>query len=309
MKNKCLTVVPIFAFTALLFCFTACNKAPAENTAVRTLTDPMGNTVKISGPIERVFSAAPSNTEIIIALGEGNLLAAVDKYSVDVEGVDRNLPAIDFMYPDAEAIIALHPDLIIASEHNMVAGDDPFKLIRESGIAVAYMPSSGGIAEIYRDIAFIADLLGVSERGEEIIRDMQESIEGIAVTGSSITERKTVYFEISPSPYIVSFGSGTFLHEMLEIIGAENIFAGTTGWIAAGEEAIVAANPEVILTNSGSFDGGDPVAEILGRPGFRDIRAVRNRAVYRIDSNASSRPTHHIVKALLEMARAVYPEY
>jgi iron complex transport system substrate-binding protein len=171
------------------------------------------------------------------------------------------------------------------------------------------MPSSGGIAEIYRDIAFIADLLGVNERGEEIIRNMKGSIESVAVTGSSITEKKTVYFEISPSPYIVSFGSGTFLHEMLEIIGAENIFVGTTGWIAAGEEAIVAANPEVILTNSGSSDGGDPVAEILGRPGFRDIRAVRNRAVYGIDANTSSRPTHHIVKALLEMARAVYPEY
>jgi iron complex transport system substrate-binding protein len=275
----------------------------------------MGNTVKISGPIERVFSAAPSNTEIIIALGEGSRLAAVDKYSMDIEGIDRNIPAIDFLYPDAEAIIALHPDLIIASEHNMVAGDDPFKLIRESGIAVAYMPSSGGIEEIYRDIAFIADLLGVSERGDEIIRDMKESIASIAVTGSSITEKKTVYFEISPAPYIVSFGSGTFLHEMLEIIGAENIFAGTTGWIAAGEEAIVAANPDVILTNSvlpataGVPGGGDPVAEILGRPGFKDIRALQNRAVYRIDANASSRPTHHIVKALLEMARAVYPEY
>jgi iron complex transport system substrate-binding protein len=216
------------------------------------------------------------------------------------------------MYPDAEAIMALQPDLIIASEHNMVAGDDPFKLIRETGVAVAYMPSSGGIAEIYRDIAFIAELLGANEKGEEIIRDMKASIERIAVTGASITKKKTVYFEISPAPYIVSFGSGTFLHEMLEIIGAENIFAGTTGWIAAGEEAIASADPEVILTNSvvtGASGGGDPVAEILQRPGFGDIRAVRNRAVYRIDSNASARPTHHIVKALLEMARAVYPEY
>jgi iron complex transport system substrate-binding protein len=303
----------IFALTVLLFCFTACGKAPAEDPTAQTFTDPMGNTVKISGPVKRIISAAPANTEIIIALGAGSCLVAVDKYSGDVEGLDRNLPAIDFVYPDAEAIMALQPDLIIASEHNMIAGDDPFKLIREMGVAVAYMPSSGGIAEIYRDIAFIAELLDASEKGNEIIRDMKASIASVAVTGSSITEKKTVYFEISPAPYIVSFGSGTFLHEMLEIIGAENIFAGSTGWIAAGEEPIAAANPMVILTNSmlpaGAPGGEDPVAEILRRPGFGDIRAVRDRVVYRIDTNASARPTHHIVKALLEMARAVYPEY
>ncbi|MDR2661402.1 MAG: ABC transporter substrate-binding protein [Treponema sp.] len=305
---RLLSGVPALWLTLALY-LSACGPAAEGSLPVRTVTDPMGNTVQLSRPIERIISAAPSNTEIIVDLGAGDRLIAVDKYSVNIPGVNRSLPAIDFMYPDGEAIIALKPDLIIASEHNRVAGEDPFKLLRDMGIAVAYIPTGGGIEEIYRDIAFIADLLEVPGRGEELTAAMKEAVRGIARTGSGIKEKKTVYFEISPPPYLVSFGRGTFLHEMLEIIGAENIFAGTTGWIAPGAEAIAAANPDVILTNTVLPGGENPVDELLRRPGFGGIRAVRNKAVYRIDTDASSRPTHHIVRALQEMARSVYPEY
>ncbi|MDR1930967.1 MAG: ABC transporter substrate-binding protein, partial [Treponema sp.] len=282
---------------------------PLNRGAGRIITDPMGGELLLSSPPERIISSAPSNTEIIIDLGMGEKLTAVDKYSRDVPGLDRSLPMIDFLYPDAEGIIALEPDLIIASEHNMAAGEDPFRLIREAGIVVAYIPTTGGIAEIYRDIAFIAELLGVPEKGAALIGEMKAALERTAAVGAGIEKKKTVYFEISPAPNMVSFGRGTFLHEMLEIIGAENIFTGSTGWIAPGAEAIIAANPEVILTNS-DFLKGEDVGEVFSRrPGFGEIRAVRNGAIHRIDADSSSRPTHHITKALLEMARAVYPEY
>jgi iron complex transport system substrate-binding protein len=284
-----------------------------------SVTDPMGTELTLPAAIERIISSAPANTEIIVDLGLGEKLAAVDKYSLGVPGVNKALPSLDFVYPDAEAIIALKPDLIIASEHNRISGgDDPFALIREAGIAVVYIPSGGGIAGIYRDIAFIAGILGESERGEELARALKDALDGVAATASAIRNKKTVYFEISPAPNMVSFGSGTFLHEMIELIGAENIFADTTGWIAPGAEAIAAKNPFVILTNApggeappeaGASWENPVIAEILNRPGFARIRAVRDRAVYWIDPDASSRPSHHITKAVLQMAKAVYPEY
>ncbi|MDR2313579.1 MAG: ABC transporter substrate-binding protein [Spirochaetaceae bacterium] len=290
--------------------------AAAGSAELRHFTDPSGGVFTLAGIPERIISSAPSNTEIVIDLGLGKKLIAVDAYSAGLEGLADNLPLIDFAYPDAEAIIALRPDLILASEHNRIGENDPFRLIREAGIGVAYIPTSGGIAGIYRDIDFIAGLLGVRGRGERLSRSVRETIDRIGAIGSAIPERKTVYFEISPPPHIVSFGRGTFLHEMLELIGAENIFAETTGWIAPGAEAIVAADPQVILTNAVVPGGAgltgtlpDPVKEILARPGFGGVRAVRNRAVYRIDADSSSRPNHRIIRALHEMARAVYPEY
>ncbi|MDR2144587.1 MAG: ABC transporter substrate-binding protein [Treponema sp.] len=293
---------------ALVSVFAAggCSRQVALRTA-RTVTDPMGFTVTLPSSLERIISSAPSNTEIIIKLGMGEKIIAIDPYSPDVEGVNPDLPVIDFMYPDAEAIVALKPDLIVASEHNRVAGEDPFKLLKDMGIAVAYLPTSGGIAEIYRDITFIAELLGVPERGGQLSEDMKADIEAIAAVGRTIPKRKTVFFEISPFPAIVSFGKNTFLDEMISIIGAENIFADQSGWIAPGGEAIIERNPDVILSSAAGQT--DLAAEMASRPGFNRIRAVQNGAVYRIDPNSSSRPAPGIIKALREMARMVYPEY
>ena len=67
------------------------------------------------------------------------------------------------------------------------------------------------------------------------------------------------------------------------------------------------ADPDVILTNVNYIE--DPVGEILSRPGWEEVTAVRDGNVYYIDNMASSLPDHNVVKALAEMAAAVYPEY
>ena len=105
---------------------------------------------------------------------------------------------------------------------------------------------------------------------------------------------------------ITSFGSGVYLDELIAAIGADNALSGSTGWLSVGAETVVAADPDVILTNV--IYAGDPVPEILGRPGWEGMKAVRNRRVYYIDNDSSSQPCPRIVKALGEMARSVYPE-
>ncbi|MDR2181922.1 MAG: ABC transporter substrate-binding protein [Treponema sp.] len=296
------TLKTVLAFAALLFA--ACAKGETG----RLITDPMGGEARLFA-LDRIISTAPSNTEIIIGLGLGERLVAVDKYSAGVTGVDPNLPRIDFVYPDAEAIIALAPDLIIAAEHNRVTGgDDPFTLIREAGIAVVYLPTSEGIDGIYRGIAFIAGVLEADERGEAMIAAMRERIAAYRAAAEG-REKKRVYFEISPPPHIVSFGRGTFLDELIEITGAENIFSDTDGWIAPGEEAVASRNPQVILTNVPYPQSGSAflTEEFRGRPGFDAIDAVKAGRVFFIDTDASSRPSQHILAALEQIVRAVYP--
>ena len=118
--------------------------------------------------------------------------------------------------------------------------------------------------------------------------------------------QKSVYFEIGAAPYIYSFGTGVFLNEMIEIIGAENALADQAGWISVSEEVIISKNPDVILTNVNYIE--DPVQEIKSRSGWDAIKAVKEDRVYYIDNMASSLPNHNIVKALEEMIAAVYPE-
>lgn len=274
----------------------------------RTVTDREGTEVNIPKKIEKIISTAPSNTEVLMALGLGDKLVAIDKYSTDIEGVNTELPQIDFSNPDAETIIGLEPDIVIASGHNKTGStEDPFKVISEAGIPVVYIPSSDSIDGIYKDIEFIAEVVNEKSKGKEIIDDMKAQVDEIKAIGDTIADKKSVYFEISPAPYLSSFGKSTFLNEMIEIIGAENIFANEDGWISPTAEAIIDANPDVIITNAEYMD--NPTGEIKSRNAWENINAIKNNEVYLVDKNASSRPSQNVVKALKQMAEAVYPEH
>lgn len=274
----------------------------------RMVTDREGREVNIPTKIEKIISTAPSNTEVLMALGLGDKLVAIDKYSTDIEGINTELPQIDFSNPDAETIIGLEPDIVIASGHNKTGSvEDPFKAISESGIPVVYIPSSDSIDGIYKDIEFIADVVNERSKGKEIVDDMKAQVEEIKAIGDTITDKKSVYFEISPAPYLSSFGKSTFLNEMIEIIGAKNIFENEEGWISPTAEAIIDANPDVIITNAGYME--NPTEEIKSRDAWENINAIKNNEVYLVDQNASSRPSQNVIKALEQMAKAVYPEH
>ena len=274
----------------------------------RMVTDREGTEVNIPTKIEKIISTAPSNTEVLMALGLGDKLVAIDKYSTDIEGINTELPQIDFLNPDAETIIGLEPDIVIASGHNKTGSvEDPFKAISEAGIPVVYIPSSDSIDGIYKDIEFIADVVNERSRGKEIVDDMKAQVEEIKAIGDTITDKKSVYFEISPAPYLSSFGKSTFLNEMIEIIGAKNIFENEEGWISPTAEAIIDANPDVIITNAGYME--NPTEEIKSRDAWENINAIKNNEVYLVDQNASSRPSQNVIKALEQMAKAVYPEH
>jgi iron complex transport system substrate-binding protein len=302
-----------FFTTAFLAAALLAGAGCARNTEKNTVTDRSGETVILPKQINTIVSTAPSNSEIIVGLGLGSKIIAADEYSAKVDGVNKGITLIDFSYPDAEAIISLAPDIIIAAEHNRtVSGDDPFKLVGETGIAVVYIPTSDSVEGIYGDIRFVAEILGVKERGEALVADMKAEIDAIARRGEGITEKKSVYIELSPPPYLVSLGQGTYLHEMLEVTGAVNIFADQRGWFSPSAEAIIDRNPDVIITFMDAPDGAASVdaftEELKSRPGFEHISAVRNKRVYRIDADSASRPSQNIVLALKQIAHAVYPE-
>jgi iron complex transport system substrate-binding protein len=286
---------------AALLMAAACTKS-----ADRELLDRTGRKVTV-GAVNRIISTAPSNTEIIVDLGMADKLVAVDRWSVDVAGLPGGLPTLDFFYPDAEVIVGLEPDLILANGHNATGtGEDPFRLLREMGVPVAYISMSKSINDIYEDIAFVADLLQSPEKGRALLDSMQAQVDEIARAAQALEQRKSVYFEISPAPEIFTFGKDSYLNDMISVIGAENIF-GNDNWIVSpGAEAIIDRNPDVILTNVNYID--DPIGELKSRPGFEHINAVINNRIYQIDTNSSVRPSSRIILALHQMARAVYPE-
>lgn len=298
MKKR---IISIILCMVLIFAV-GCSSTETE----KTVTDREGNEVTIPTKIERIVSTAPSNTEVLVDLGVADKLVCVDNYSEGIEGLNKDVEKMDFSAPDAEAIIGLEPDIIIASGYNKSgSGDDPFKAVSDAGISVVYIPSSNSINGIYKDIEFLASIVNAEDEGQKIISNMKKEISEIAEKGKTIKDKKTVYFEIGPAPTLYSIGKDTFVNEMISLIGAENIFKDEESWISPTEESVLDANPDVILTNVNYVD--DPVSEIIGRKGWDSITAIKNKDVYFIDANSSSRPTPNIIKALKEMAKAIYP--
>lgn len=279
---------------------------PVTSQGTLVLTDPAGNEIEIPEEISSIMTLGPSNTEIAIELGLKDKIIASDTQTQLMGLLADDLPYIDLMAPDIEQIIALKPDIILATGMMMVEGNDPFKPVRDLGIPVAYIPSSNSIDQIYNDIIFISKALKEENKGQDMVDTMKEKIAAIKAVGDTITDKKSVYFEIGAAPYMYSFGKGVFLHEMIEIVGATNALGDQESWISLSEEAVLAANPDVIITNVNYID--NPVDEIKSRLGWESVKAIQNDQVFYVDNFKTSLPDHNIVIALEEIAKAVYPD-
>lgn len=286
--------------------------APAPSSSVsapaagKPATDPSGAEVNIPDEIGSVVVLAPSIAETLVALGCGDLIVGYDAQSVGLAGLPADVPTFDMMQPDMEQLAALKPDVLFVSNMTLYDQTNPYQQLIDLGVCVLCVPTADSIAAIQEDIAFIAAAMGKTAEGDALIVEMQAELDRIAAIGATVTEKKSVYFEIGAAPNLYSFGTGVFLNEMIELIGAENILADQQGWLAVEAETAVAADPDVILTNVNYID--EPVAEILGRGGWEGMRAVQDQQVFYIDNMASSLSNHNIVKALDQMAKAVYPD-
>ncbi len=284
--------------------FTMIGCSSGEDT--RTITDRADIEVNIPNEINRIIVTAPSNTEMLVGLGLGDKIIAVDNFS-PTESLRDDIVTLDFKNTDGETMIGLEPDIIVASSHNATGASDPYQMLRDAGIPVVYVVSSQNIEDIYKDIEFLSLLFGVEDTGAKMVEDLQKEVNNIQDIVSNIEEKKTVYFEVSPSPSIFTTGNNTFQNDLIEKAGGINVFDDEESWFAPSEESILIKNPDVIITNADYLE--DPITDIINRDGWNEIDAVKNGEVHLINVNESSRPSQNFIKALKEMAKSIYPEY
>ncbi len=278
----------------------------SADSSTNTIEDREGNMVEIPSSINTIVSAAPSITEILSGLGLANKVIAADVYSADVEGIDPAICTLDFYNLNIEELAALEPDLVIINGISMTGADDPYASLKDAGVNVIYIPTSSSIEAVKMDIEFLSKYTGTASEGAKLIADIDTAVNDVSAKAAEISDKRSVYFEIGAAPYLYTCGSGTFIDEILNLIGAENIYGSEEGWISNSEESVIAADPDVILTNV-AYDGYD-FNEIKTRAGWESISAVKNGRVYYVDSNATARASQNIVKGIYEVARAVYPE-
>ena len=284
---------------------------PEGSTELRDLStvDPSGAAVSIPENVNSIVVLAPALAETVAALGLGGKVVGYDLNSVGLAGLPGDVPVFDTVDPDVEGLVALAPDVLLVSSLSLYDREAPYQPLIDAGVCVICVPTSESIEDVKYDIRFLAAALDAEEEGETLLNELDAQLDELAVIAAAIPaqERRSVYFEISPAPYLYSTGSGTYLDDMIRWIGGENILAEHTGWLNVEGESIVAADPDVIFTNVNYI--GDPVGEILGRDGWAGVTAVANGDVYYIDNMASALPNQNIVIAMRRMAETLYPDY
>ena len=275
------------------------------------MKDRSGNEITVPDEVNKIISMAPSTTRFLIDLGLADKIIAIDTNSAAyIDSLSSSVKQFDMMAPDNEALVAMEPDIIFTSGMSNVGGDDAFQPARDAGICVADIPSSTSFDDIAKDLEFIAAAVHAEEKAAPIIKDFQDKIAEIKKIGDGISEKKTILFEISlPSadyPSIYTFGTGTYLDEMITTIGAKNVAGDQQSWISVSEEDAIAMNPDVIITNVNYVN--DPEGAILIAEGWEEVTAIKNQAVYYIDADSSNQPNNHVVDAMIQMAKYVYPD-
>lgn len=280
VKNFLAFVIFIFSFSIFVSCGRNIDTGISENKEIR------------------IVSLAPSNTEILVGLDLGDNIIGIDQYSEGIKGVSENIQVFEIGVPNIEAVLKLNPTHLLLSGYT--SDLSKYVELENIGVKVINIDTPTSIQGIYDSIELIGKSFNSVSKSKEMIESIKSSIEDII--GNNNSEKVSVYFEISQAPYLYSFGRSTYLNEIIELSGGENIFGNLEGWISPSEESIIKANPQIIFTNV-NVEGN--IDEIKNRHGWENIDAVKNNRIYYIDKDMSSRASQFFIGALKDITRYI----
>jgi len=296
----------VFVFTALTGCArNAATQArsPKGSSFPATLRDDDGVSVTIKAPPRRIVTFAPSNTEIVFALGLGARLVGVSGKFDNYPPAARSIPSVGGsgqfgVDPNVERVVALHPDLMLA----ISGGDEWKKRLRDLGITV-FTINATDFADLLHDIRTVGEITGTTPAATALTSRMAAQAQSIAAKAS--TESPVKCFFEAFYPPLTTVGPRTFIFDLLKRAGCDPVSAAAkSDYPEWSVDQLAAQSPAIYLVAS---ESGVSPAQVERRPAFGAIAAVRQRHVYLIESDLISRPGPRVVLGLLALARILHP--
>src|SRR5215211_2492304 len=302
--EKMLRKILIFTLLISVFLISCSSLAPA--TGNLTFTDGLGREVKLNGPAQRVISMAPSNTEILYAIGAGEQVVGRDALS-DFPEEAKSATDIGSTFDalNTELIVSLKPDLVIAAEINT---PEQVKQLEDLGLTVYYLKNPLTLEEMYGNLEIVAQLTGHQEEVATLIESLKARVAVVDEKIAPISSRPNVFYELDATdpakPYTA--GKGTFITQLIDRAGGYNIAADLDGYPQLSLEQVVAADPAFIILGDARY--GLSAVTIAQRPGWENLAAVKNGQVVPFNDDLVSRPGPRLVDALEELAKVLRPE-
>jgi iron complex transport system substrate-binding protein len=255
---------------------------------------------------QRIVSVAPGITEILFALGAGDRVVGVSDYCNYPEAAKSKRKVGGYMTPSLEAILALRPDQVFMINQR----PDVAQKLRQSRIDVVELDVDS-LSGIYNSIQTIAGKIGAPARGQSLIQSIQKQLHDSATAANS-HKKPRVLFIVGHSPGtlsdLIAVGRGSYLNELMQLAGAENIFAGAPApYPKVNMEEIIRRNPDVIIdmgnnemvTNSQK----EAVKQLWNKYPF--LRAVQRQTVFPVSEDYFVTASPRVVQAVRHIRRMI----
>ncbi len=271
------------------------------------LTDGLSRTIELAAPAQRIVSIAPSNTEILFALGAGKQVVGREELS-DYPPEAKDVTSIGSVFQkiNTEAIVALKPDLVLAAEIN---SPEQVKALEDLKLNVFYLSNPKTFDDLYKNLETVGQLTGRSAEAAKLNESLKARYDAVLQKVSQAKDTPTVFYEIDATdptkPY--TSGPGTFIDLVITLASGKNVGGALKDAFAQiSSEELVKQNPDIIVLGDALY--GVTPESLAQRPGWNTLSAVKNKMVFTFDDNLMSRPGPRLVDGLEQMAKLIHPE-
>jgi iron complex transport system substrate-binding protein len=259
--------------------------------------DCRGKTIKIAREPKRIISIAPSNTEILFALGLEKQVVGVTKFC-NYPAAAKKKTQIGDLRTSVEKVISLKADLVLA--HGFLNDDAVRSLEKHKVVVAAFDPKT--LDEAMRDIKTIGLMTNREKQAGQIVSKMSSTATAIRKKAAGIRSRPKVLVAVQGEP-LWAAGPKTFVDEMIRISGGTNLAADAkAGYNQFSAEAAVWRKPDVIVYTTASD------SKVFSKGLWSGTNAVKRKRVYSVNPDLLVRPGPRLADGLKAIARLIHPD-
>lgn len=277
-------------------------------TAPFLLKDGLNREIMFEKPAARIISIAPSNTEVLFAVGAGAQVVGRDEFSDYPEQVaDIANVGGGFGQLNTEAMVSLNPDLVLASE---LTPAEQVDAIEKLGMKVYLLPNPQTIEEMYENLRIVGQITGHTQDAEKMIAELKARVKAVDDKLAPLETRPLVFYELDSTdpnaPWTA--GMGSFIDTLIARAGGVNLGSKLKdAYAQISIEQLLLDQPDVIVLGDYTWGGVTP-EDLTARQGWTDLEAVKQGKIYTFDDNLVSRPGPRMVDGLELLAKLLHPD-
>lgn len=291
---------PLLVLVLILYSAGCLFHRPAPEHTVN-ITDDLGNTVMVPVPVRRIVSLAPSETEIVGALGRTDLL--VGRCSICTWPPDAlRVPVVGgYQTFSVNGVADLDPDLVLATPH---VNETRLQALRDRGYPVlVFGPET--FEEVFGNIRGVGDAIGEQENASRVVMDLQVQELDLKGRIQGFPPVRAIYVLYDQPLYAA--GNQTYENSLITEAGGINPIAAWDGYLQTTPEIILWANPDVILVPSDAPGVSSTLAErIAANPALAGVPAVKNHRICAVDPQIAHWPSPRMVQGLALFSQCLH---